>query len=356
MISRRAPLVSLLLCAVSFGPRVASADPSPAELSAARQAFESAVNLESEERWSDAELKLRQAVAVKDTPGLRFHLARCESELGHLVEAALEYRRASELIERGAKAPDVQKLIGPAGEALKQRIPRVTLVLPADLISPVVALDDKAYANRVLSLGLPVNPGRHTLRISSAGRRDFERTVLLAEGEQLTVRPELAVSAPSPETSGVAFASHGGFASPGKGALPNPSAGRSSSTKLYLMLGESALAVAGLAVGLGYSLAASSAADRIGVAQGRIDAAAPGNTSACSEQTPELLGACTDVRNALGDHERAARLSNIGFIAAGLGVAALATTWFVYPSKAQKTAVLVRPIASIGRVGIEGHF
>src|SRR5450432_1242199 len=110
----------LLVCAVAIGARLAHAEPTPAEISTARQAFESAVALEADQKWLEASTKLREALAIKDTPGLRFHLAHCEEQQGLLVEAALDYDRANELLQHGAKAPDVQKLLATASAELKR--------------------------------------------------------------------------------------------------------------------------------------------------------------------------------------------------------------------------------------------
>ena len=361
MIFRRRSLVSLLVCAGALSTRAAQADPSPTDISAAKHAFESAVSLESEQHFREAELKLREALAIKDTPGLRFHLAHCEIEQGRLVEASLEYQRANQLLNHGAKAPDVQTLLGPASVALNKRIPRVTVVFPPDLDGPVASLDGKVYTPSELELGIPVDPWRHTLRVAGNGRRAFERALLLAEGAQLTIRPELPVASPPLRASGTlgeeAKASPAASVAPAAGAQTAAQTGRTSSTKLYLIVGESVLTVAGLAVGLLSSRAAAAATDRIALAQAHIDAAAPGNTSACAGQMPELLGACADVRRAIDDHDRAALLSNIGFVAAGVGVAALATTWFLYPNHASRASRLtVRPLVGFSEIAIEGRF
>src|SRR5262245_45898151 len=82
-------------------PVTALAEPTATELAVARRLFAEAVDLEHDERWELAASKLRDALAIKDTPGLRFHLAHCEEKRGHLVEAMLNYDRASELIAAG---------------------------------------------------------------------------------------------------------------------------------------------------------------------------------------------------------------------------------------------------------------
>ena len=349
---------ALLLCGIAFGARQAHADPSTAELSNARQAFESAVVLEADQKWVEATLKLREALAVKDTPGLRFHLAHCEEQQGLLVEAVLDYDRASELLRQGAKAPDVQKLLVPASAELKSRIPHISVEIPSDVQNAVAELDGKAYAPSELALGTPLNPGPHQLKISGRGRGAFERSFALKEGEQITIRAELPSGPPD---GGVSAPSTSLSASP---AQPVPSfapadssktagAGARSSPKLYLLLGESAVTVAGLALGIGYRLAESSALDRVQAAQNRIGP----NAGACSMPGSSLGSSCVDLRTAIDDHDRDATLSTVGFVAAGVGAAALLTTWLVYPSRhGSSSGPSAQPVVALGRVGLQGRF
>jgi hypothetical protein len=349
---RRRSMAWLLVSALALGARAARAEPSAAEISSAKHAFEQAVSLEAERRWAEATLKLREAIAVKDTPGLRFHLAHCELEQGHLVEAAQEYERVSELLRQGASAPDVQKLLGPASAALERRIPRLTVELPADLEMPSTALDGKPFPPSELALGVPLNPGHHTLRVSAHGREPLERALLLKEGEPVTVRPELLVSAPA--AAPAAAPSAAAVPSAPSAEPPPPDRGRSSA-KVYLMIGESVLTAAGLAVGIGYRFSASSASDRIVTAQQAIDSAAPGDETACGRAASSPV--CANLQSAIDDHDRALVISDVGFITAGVGAAALVTTWLVYPSASSESSGLsVQPSAGLGRVGLIGRF
>jgi hypothetical protein len=333
------------------GAALAHAQPTAADISTAKQAFESAVVLENERHWAEAAVELRQAIAIKDTPGLRFHLAHCEVEQGHLVAASVEYDRAARLLRQGVKAPDVQKLLGPVSAALEARIPRLTVELPLDLSAPSAALDGKPYPSSELALGVPLDPGRHVLRVTAEGRRPFEQVLVLSEGQPETVRPQLAVAAP-PITS----------AAPRRRTVPPISApvrsssdDSGSSAKLYLLIGESVLTVAGLGVGIGGQLLASSASDRVGTAQTRIDDASGGEGSACNRA--ELSGACRDLQDAIGDHDNALTLSKVGFISAGVGAIALVTTWLAYPNSAPRaSAARVYPVATFGRIGLVGSF
>ncbi|HEX2673236.1 MAG TPA: hypothetical protein VHM25_20285, partial [Polyangiaceae bacterium] len=71
----------------------------------------------------------------------------------------------------------------------------------------------------------------------------------------------------------------------------------------------------------------------------------------------ELAIACSDLTTALADHDRAATLSQVGFVTAGVGAVALLTTWLLYPSpRANAAGFTVTPIAGLGRLGVVGRF
>ncbi len=345
----------LLVCTALSLAQAAHAEPSAVEISAAKHAFEAALGAEAEQRWADAGTKLREAIAVKDTPGLRFHLAHCETELGHLVEASVEYDRALELLQAGAKAPDVQKLLAPARAELLKRIPHLSLEIQSDVKVPVISIDKRPYTASELALGVPLNPGAHQVRVQAAGRRTFERSLTLKEGDRIMLpvalegasTPEVPLdTSPAPEPALEQRSS----------AAEKTRTGDASPTKLYLMIGESVLVAAGLGVGIGYSVARGAATERINDAQARIDEVSPG-ADACHTTDSQLAGACSDLHAALDDHDRAALLSRIGFVTAGVGAAALVTTWLVFPRpRARASGFSVLPIVGLGRFGVIGRF
>jgi len=356
MTFRTRSLASLIAWAALSAPHPAKAEASAAELSAAKHAFESALDAQAERRWTDAILRLREAISVKDTPGLRFHLARCETELGHLLEASQEYERALELLRRGPKAPDVQKLLAPAHSALLERLPRLTLEISADVQGVRVSIDNQAYPASEVALGVPLNPGFHELRVQAPGRRVFERALSLKERDRIALPVVLPLIAPADGSSDSLQAAPPPL--PLSPSTPPPAAEHSSSSaKLYLIIGESVLTVAGLGVGIGYALARGAASDRIDSAQARIEGAAPDNPAACDMPNSEVLSACSDLNAAVDDHDRAAFVSQIGFVTAGVGAAALLTTWLIYPSPSSSVSgVSVQPVVGLGRLGVSGRF
>lgn len=352
--ARASGTLFLLTCLLSSGR--ALAQPSSNELNSARQAFKDAVALEGEHKWVEAAAKLHEALAVKDTPGLRFHLAHCEEQQGMLLEAAADYDRATELIAHGAKAPDVQKLLAPASADVKNRIPRLTVEIPPDVASVAVLLDGKAALPSELAQGQLLDPGAHELRVSSPQRAPFARSLSLKEGDRVSVRVELPlvgngapviapVPAPSAASSGPAV------------DASTPHTSRKSTAKPYLLVGEAVLTAAGLGLGIGYAVAASSAKDRVTSAQSQIDHASPTESSACSMPSTGIGAACADLRSAIDEHDRDSTISVVGFVGAGVGAAALITTALVFPSAHESASgVTVEPTVSLGSVGLRGRF
>jgi tetratricopeptide (TPR) repeat protein len=110
-----------------FAAGSAAADSAPNAVEHARRLFTEARDLEQSSRWLQAAAKLDQALGIKETPGLRFHLAYCQEQSGQLVEAFANYQRAAALLADGREAPDVARLLEPAQRSVDQRLPRVTL-------------------------------------------------------------------------------------------------------------------------------------------------------------------------------------------------------------------------------------
>ena len=158
----------MLVVASALAASPAWADePTATELAIARRLFKEATELEAEGEWELAASKLKEALQIKDTPGLRFHLAHCEERLGQLVEAMLDYDRARDLLAAGAKAPDVESLLEPARRSLEQRLPTLLVVIPADVPNLSIQLNGRTQARPVLGRPAPVNPGKYHVVVSA---------------------------------------------------------------------------------------------------------------------------------------------------------------------------------------------
>lgn len=325
---------AVLIAELAFVRPLWASEPSPTELAIARKLFKEATELELGREWKTAAAKLREAILIKDTPGLRFHLAYCEEQMGLLVEAMLNYERAVDLLAAGAKASDVEALLEPARRSLEQRLPTLLIVIPAGVPGLVVELNGRPLAASILGRPAPVNPGTYGIQVTAPGHSRFAMELAIAEGEKKRVHADLKPlpppSAPQKES---------------RSEQPVPANSASASgTKTYLLVAESTFTLAALGIGVGYLMVMNSAnerGDRAGARTDEFVGTEPGNRT-CAEATreyPDYHFACASLDDAISDYERARQLSTIGFIGAGVGAASVVLTWALWPEGEQAPSV-----------------
>jgi len=289
-----------IACVVTFvaSARVASADPSPSELQAARDLFSKAEADEDAARWSDALDKLKRAASVKSTPGIRFHIALCEEKLGMLVAALGDYAAADQAA-RDANNKDVIDAVAEPLKALRIRVPTLTIEVPAAQ-DVEVELDGKPIAQGLFGLAIPVEPGVHRVAARAAGKRPFSTQVQLheREAETATVKwidaPAIATTEPQP-----------------RGDLPNE---------------NPPVASSGGGVKTGAIIASISAAALLGFGIGAY-VAADGAESNLQQQCPMLVD-CSSLKTTVRAWDTTAL---VGWIASA-GVATLAIVLWAQPS------------------------
>ncbi len=325
-----------------------ASEPSASELNVARRLFEEGAELARQGRWPEAAATFRKVIAIKDTPGVRFHLARCEEEQSRLVEALLEYDRAQELLGAGMKAPDVGNLLGPARARVQARVALLTLRVPPEVTSAGVEMDGIPLSPSVIGVPLPVNPGKHRLSAVAAGRVSQSVELELSAGESrefsfgLTATPRSA----APEPAQPARPAH----------LPARDAGASGGFpgRSVALVAEASLFVVGLGVGLASSVARASALDRLQLAEAKVSAQ-DASGSGCTPPAP--VAGCAELAEARRDGSRASLLAATGFIGAGASAAAFGLTWWLWPERAAPAAELRAEIApGAVRLAVSGRF
>jgi hypothetical protein len=178
----------------------AMADPSAAELTAARDAFAKAERDEDAGRWDAALEEVRRAAGVKMTPGLRFHTALCEEKLGRLVAALADYAAA----EAQAREDGNREVLAAVSEPLadlRKRVPTLTLALPPGLKDASVTVDGTPLPGGSWASPIHLDPGKHAVEGMAPGRRPFAQGVTLAERDAITVQVALPELAPAPATA-----------------------------------------------------------------------------------------------------------------------------------------------------------
>ena len=308
------------------------AEPAPAELTEARALFADATALEAQGAYAAAVGKLKGALAIKETPGLRYHLAHCEEQLGALVAASNDYERAAELIRAGAAAPDVEPLLPLARDRLDSRIARLELVVPAGARASA-ELDGVPLPASAFGAPVKVDPGAHRLLVRSPGQADFSADLSFSSGERRTIKVFVEPSATLRE----------GVPSPPVPPPPSEAEQGGLGGREVVLLTEAALTLTGLGLGVGFLVARGNAAGRVEHAQSAVDATSPG-ASGCG--TTPVPPACTDLEQALDDHSRASTLATASFVGAGVAASALAVTWALWPSTSHATSLVLYPRAA----------
>jgi hypothetical protein len=193
---------ALVLC---LGPRSAaaqdSADTSAQALKQAREQFGQALALQTAGDWAGALSLLKEVAAVKSTPQVRFNMALCEERLGRLVAALGNYELAA-ADARAENADLVAEEVEGRLEALRRRIPRITVRRGEGAENAAVSLDGVAIGDQVLGTPMPADPGPHLVEATAPGFKPFRKSLRLVEQQRETVEITLeAEPAPLPKTS-----------------------------------------------------------------------------------------------------------------------------------------------------------
>lgn len=332
----------------------------PSELTVARRLFDEGKAAEDAGEFREAAEKFRRAASIKDTPGLRFHLARCEEEQGAFVEALLEYDRARELLDSGVKATDVARLLPSARERAQAKVALLTIKLSSPVSDLTVTLDGKALSVSVLGAAMPINPGKHRVTASAPGHADYVSVLDLQSGEgvrlDVQLRPLAKSSAPPPLPT---VAEAPAPASPILAPPPAPRTDSSIQPRAIVLVTEAALAAAGLTTGIVFTVLRSSANDRYEtatqavLADPKVGGSDPDGVACSGEAAP---GACADLRQAGQDRTRAATIATTGFVVAGVSAAAFGLTYWLWPESSAAPSARAMVLPGGAALSVSGCF
>lgn len=341
----------MLLLVLYAAPLHAQAEPTSAEIAVARRLFAEAVKAENANEWPLAADKLREAISIKETAGLRFHLAYCEEQMGRLVEAMVEYDRAGELAQAQPKAArDVLRQLEPKRRELREKIPTVTILLPDDIDEAELRLDGQTISSTVFGKPIPQNPGSVSIQIFSQGRTPFNREVSLAEGDKIVVTVELPPEVIPHEVSEEAVVTDSASepALDSTSSLPSP---LNLSLRSWVLLSEGIIATVALGVGVGFQFRASAADRRAESVRALLASDGLSPSGQCAIPQASSQGLCDDLGRAVADGTSHRNVSTIGFVGAGVSTAALLGTWLLWPSQTSSSGTAVRIVPVTGTAG-----
>jgi len=197
----RARLRSLVLAlsACAWVSSAALAQPSDDDIAKAKKRFEEGKAFEDSEKWSDALAAFNDVAAVKMTPQVRFQIAFCDENLGHLVAAIRGYDEAVSLAQKDEeRAKDVLKAAPVRAQALKAKVPHVNLDITgagAQKTHFAVLIDDAPIDQGSLHAPIELDVGTHAIDLETVSSEGKEKKhvadVALAEHQEKTVRIEV---------------------------------------------------------------------------------------------------------------------------------------------------------------------
>ncbi|MGO9838730.1 MAG: PEGA domain-containing protein [Polyangiaceae bacterium] len=305
-----------------------AAEPSAADRDTSRSLYAQGMEALDKHDYATAERACGGAHALVKVTTAAVCWARALEGLEKLIEARDVFVEATHIPAR----PDEPAVLASAREAarteadgLEKRIPTVTLVAsgPAETTPLQVVLDGSTVKSETARLPRKLNPGHHTLTVSSPGFGPATADVTIAEGEDRRVTVALRPIALG-ETA----------TTPVSEAAP-PAPAQASHGVPVLAIVAGGVGVVGIVVGAVTALAATSKHTSL---QGEC------NGSICPPSAQGDLDSFHTMRT----------VSAIGYVVGALGIVGGAALWFFVPSRPSDTSA--RLWVGPGSAGVAGAF
>ncbi|NLE89146.1 MAG: hypothetical protein GX607_22405 [Myxococcales bacterium] len=305
------------------------------DLERARELFAAGKTSMEHGDWREAARRFREAAIIKDTPGLRYHIAYCEENAEQLLRARVEYEAAGRLLE-ALPAPDVEGLLGPALARVAQKIPEVRLELTPPAEVTLVSVDGQELADWRKPVEL--DPGRHWVQVEARGYRPATVEFTLERGQKQALWVRL-----QPEGSASPPHSVGSNSVGSRSAAPSPEPPR---WRTPVLVTGGAVSLAGLGLGVWALLDRSVAIEEAAWARSGV-LRLSGADGSCEGASGALALACDDLAAAERRRDRANQFAIGGFALAGVGAALTFTSLLV-------GADAPLEFSGIGGVGVTG--
>jgi hypothetical protein len=275
--------------------------------------------------------KFEESYRLDPAAGTLLNLALCHERLGRTATAWSEFKDAVTTARKDGRA-DREKFAAEHVKTLEPTLSRLTVVVPqgSRVAGLEIKVDNTALGEALWGTALPFDPGTHLVTATAPHKRAWTSSIELgAKSDRREVSVGLLVDEPT-DQSVPAVVPPAPMGGPGQ---PITDQAAPSSTRTIVLVGEGILAAGGLAVGIGYLLAASSVEDRAKKYQTQIDARGLGQV--CNAPPPDLQTVCGNLSSTISDRNRDRTLSVVGFVGAGIGAAALVTTWLLWNPSAK---------------------
>jgi hypothetical protein len=206
------PAIALALG--TLAGRALADDTDAPRAAAARAIFDDAMRLADAGRHAEACPKFAESMRLDPGMGVKYRLALCYENTSRLASAWVLFTQLADE-SAAAKMPDREKHARAKADALRTRLCRMIVVVPADVASAPgleIARDGEALGAALFGTSIPVDGGRHVIKVSATGKRTWETSVEIGgEGSTITVtiptlktEPEVGPIATTAPTGGLA--------------------------------------------------------------------------------------------------------------------------------------------------------
>jgi hypothetical protein len=148
-------------------------------------------------KFDEACPKFAESQRLDPATGTLLNLAACHERQGKLATAWLEYSDAQMAARRDAREDRVEYARARAHE-LEPRLSRLTLSLAPGADEPAleIELDGASVGRAVVGAPTPVDPGRHTVRVSAPGKKPWSGSIEIGPAEQQSLVIPVLEAAP----------------------------------------------------------------------------------------------------------------------------------------------------------------
>jgi len=168
-------------------------DDKTSEQKEADRHFKAGVALFKEQKYSEALAEFERAYEIAPQPVVLYNIAGCHRELSHYAEAVKAYNRFLE--EGKGKVPAARITAAKAElDGILARIARVTVAITPD--GAELTVDGLTLGTMPIDMPLILPPGEHRFIAKAAGRKDAERMLRLASGDEVDVALKLGALPP----------------------------------------------------------------------------------------------------------------------------------------------------------------
>jgi hypothetical protein len=348
---RRTAIVRLVSNGLLCGALLTSTGPARAQTDSAtaRALFSEGRSLMEDERYAEACPKFEESLRLDHGMGTQFNLAHCWEKVGRTASAWALFLDVA-AAARAGNQPQREAAARERAKALEARLTRLRIEVVDPAPNTEVERNGQDVGKAVWGTGVPVDPGKHVVRVTAPGKKPWTDDVdVPAAARTFTVSVPALIDAPVEAPEPMVAPAH---RPPVEADVATAPAGGSSGQK-----------VAALVVG-GVGLAAA-ATGTVFALQSRSDNAAA--LELCREPT----GVAGQERCSNPDEQsRHTQLVNdakrgrlIGIVGIGVGGAALITAVILYAtaggdSDAREATLDVEPlwVAGVRGAAISGRF